>query len=163
MFIVLFVLWIILNGRITLEIAIFGAVICGALYLFLYKFMEYSPKRELVIVKCTGKILKYVVFLVVEVIKVALAVSKLVLEFDREPEPVLVRFQTGIRTQTGQTVLANSITLTPGTITADLEEGNYIVHSLDREYAVGIHESGFVEKLVELEAAAEGGGKGDVS
>lgn len=57
-------------------------------------------------------------------------------EFDREPEPVLVRFQTGIRTQTGQTVLANSITLTPGTITADLEEGNYIVHSLDREYAV---------------------------
>ena len=90
MFIVLFVLWIILNGRITLEIAIFGAVICGALYLFLYKFMEYSPKRELVIVKCTGKILKYVVFLVVEVIKAALAVSKLVLEFDREPEPVLV-------------------------------------------------------------------------
>ena len=60
-------------------------------------------------------------------------------------------------------MLANSITLTPGTITADLEEGNYIVHSLDREYAVGIHESGFVEKLVELEAAAEGGGKGDVS
>ena len=96
-------------------------------------------------------------------IKAALAVSKLVLEFDREPEPVLVRFKTGIRTQTGQTVLANSITLTPGTITADLEEGNYIVHSLDREYAVGIHESGFVEKLVELEAAAEGGGKGDVS
>ena len=161
MFIVLFVLWIILNGRITLEIAIFGAVICGALYLFLYKFMEYSPKRELVIVRCTGKILKYVVFLVVEVIKAALAVSKLVLEFDREPEPVLVRFKTGIRTQTGQTVLANS--MTPGTITADLEEGNYIVHSLDREYAVGIHESGFVEKLVELEAAAEGGGKGDVS
>lgn len=160
MFIVLFVLWLILNGRITLEIAIFGAVICGALYLFLYKFMEYSPKRELVIVRCTGKILKYVVFLVVEVIKAALAVSKLVLEFDREPEPVLVRFKTGIRTQT---VLANSITLTPGTITADLEEGNYIVHSLDREYAVGIHESGFVEKLVELEAAAEGGGKGDVS
>ena len=163
MFIVLFVLWLILNGRITLEIAIFGAVICGALYLFLYKFMEYSPKRELVIVRCTGKILKYVVFLVVEVIKAALAVSKLVLEFDREPEPVLVRFKTGIRTQTGQTVLANSITLTPGTITADLEEGNYIVHSLDLEYAVGIHESGFVEKLVELEAAAEGGGKGDVS
>ena len=112
MFIVLFVLWIILNGRITLEIAIFGAVICGALYLFLYKFMEYSPKRELVIVRCTGKILKYVVFLVVEVIKAALAVSKLVLEFDREPEPVLVRFKTGIRTQTGQTVLANSITQT---------------------------------------------------
>lgn len=140
MFIVLFVLWLILNGRITLEIAIFGAVICGALYLFLYKFMEYSPKRELVIVRCTGKILKYVVFLVVEVIKAALAVSKLVLEFDREPEPVLVRFKTGIRTQTGQTVLANSITLTPGTITADLEEGNYIVHSLDREYAVGIHD-----------------------
>ena len=55
MFIVLFVLWIILNGRITLEIAIFGAVICGALYLFLYKFMEYSPKRELVMGKCTGK------------------------------------------------------------------------------------------------------------
>ena len=90
MFFLLFVLWIILNGRITLEIAVFGAVICGALYLFLYKFMEYSPKRELVILKCTGGILKYAAFLVVEVIKAALAVSKLILQFDREPDPVLV-------------------------------------------------------------------------
>ena len=163
MFFLLFVLWIILNGRITLEIAVFGAVICGALYLFLYKFMEYSPKRELVILKCTGRILKYVVFLVVEVIKAALAVSKLILQFDREPDPVLVNFRPGLKTQTGQTLLANSITLTPGTITSDLEDGSYIVHSLDREYAVGIHESDFVEKIRELEILAEGKGEGDVS
>ena len=163
MFILLFVLWIILNGRITMEIVIFGAVICGALYLFLYKFMEYSPKRELVILKCTGRILKYVVFLVVEVIKAALAVSKLILQFDREPDPVLVTFRPGLKTQTGQTLLANSITLTPGTITSDLEDGSYIVHSLDREYAVGIHESDFVEKIRELEILAEGKGEGDVS
>ncbi|EGB90945.1 monovalent cation/proton antiporter, MnhE/PhaE family [Clostridium sp. D5] len=163
MFILLFVLWIILNGRITMEIVIFGAVICGALYLFLYKFMEYSPRRELKTAGCIWKIIKYMLFLVVEIMKANLAVSKLILEFDREPEPVLVKFRTNVKTQTGQTVLANSITLTPGTITTDLEEGSFIVHSLDREYAVGIHESGFVKKIRELEVMAEGEVKGDVS
>lgn len=163
MFVLLFILWIVLNGQITLEIAVFGAVICGALYLFLHKFMGYTWKRELIIAGCTGKILKYILFLVLEVIKAALAVSKLILAFDREPEPVLVRFRTGLKTQTGQTLLANSITLTPGTITTDLEDGDYIVHSLDRAYAAGIHESEFVGKIRELEELTEGRGGNHVS
>lgn len=155
MFILLFVLWIIFNGKVTLEITLFGLVICAALYLFLYKFMNYSVKRELLVIKCLGRFAKYVCYLVVEIIKANLAVAGLILKFDHEPEPVLVRFHTKLKTQTGQTILANSITLTPGTITANLEDGEYLVHSLDREYAVGIHESGFVGKISKMEELVE--------
>lgn len=163
MFILLFVLWIIFNGNVTWEITVFGLAICAALYLFLYKFMNYSIKRELMFARCLGKFIKYVVYLVIEIIKANLAVAGLILKFDHEPEPVLVKFRTKLKTQVGQTVLANSITLTPGTITAHLEDGEYLVHSLDREYAVGIHESGFVGKISEMEALVEREVTGNVS
>lgn len=155
MYLVLLLFWFVLNGKITLEITIFGIVICAVLYMFLYKFMDYRPKKELIILKNFWKILKYLVYLTVEIIKANLAVAKVILAFEEEPDPVLVKFRTKVKTKVGQTVVANSITLTPGTITVDLEDGNYLVHSLEREYAVGIHESGFVEKVSEMEKSLE--------
>lgn len=163
MFILLFVLWIILNGKITLEIVILGLIICAALYLFLYKFMDFRPQRELIIVKCMGKIIRYLIFLIVEIIKANLAVAGVILKFDHEPEPLLVKFRTKLKTQAGQVLLANSITLTPGTITAELNDGEYLVHSLDRVFASGIHESDFVGKISEMETMAEREVAGNVS
>ena len=48
-------------------------------------------------------------------------------------------------------VLANSITLTPGTITVTLEEDEYLVHCLDRELGEGIESCSFEKRLEELE------------
>ena len=49
-------------------------------------------------------------------------------------------------------VLANSITLTPGTITVSVENDSFCVHCLDRELAEGMEDSVFVELLLEMEA-----------
>ena len=53
---------------------------------------------------------------------------------------------------TGKSMLANSITLTPGTITVDLKDGEYLVHCYDKSMGDGIDESGFVTLLRKLEA-----------
>ncbi len=52
-------------------------------------------------------------------------------------KPALVRFKTDLKTKQARVVLANSITLTPGTITVTLEEDEYVVHCLDKELAEG--------------------------
>ena len=48
---------------------------------------------------------------------------------------------------------ANSITLTPGTITVSLTDNEYTVHCLDKELAEGISSSVFVKLLTKLEAS----------
>ena len=49
-------------------------------------------------------------------------------------------------------MLANSITLTPGTITVSVEGDKFLVHCLDKELAAGLEDSVFVELLEEMEA-----------
>ena len=66
-------------------------------------------------------------------------------------EPVLVRFKTDLKTKEAKVVLANSITLTPGTITVMLEDDEFVVHCLDKELAEGMNHSIFVELLGKLE------------
>ena len=66
---------------------------------------------------------------------------------------MVARFRPeGIDSDTGRVFLANCITLTPGTITGSLKDGEYLVHCLDREMAVGLEDSSFVKKIRRWEA-----------
>ena len=46
MLLLFFLAWVIFNGRLTLEIALFGVVIAGAMFAFVCKFMGYSLQKE---------------------------------------------------------------------------------------------------------------------
>ena len=151
MYFVLLLLWIIFNGKITIEILLMGLVISGAVYAFLCKFMDYSPARDMIVLQKSGYIIQYIGILIVEIVKSSISVSKLILSPKYEPEPVVIRFKTDLKSRTARVVLANSITLTPGTITASLEENEYIVHCLDKEFAEGIDDSIFVKLLKRME------------
>ncbi|MBQ8547563.1 MAG: Na+/H+ antiporter subunit E, partial [Lachnospiraceae bacterium] len=59
-----------------------------------------------------------------------------------------------LKTDLARTVLANSITLTPGTITVELTEDEFKVHCLDKEMAEGIEDSVFVRLLLKMERTA---------
>lgn len=155
MYIILFLFWVILNGKFNLEIALFGLVISAALYWFICKFMNYSMEWEMHVLKAFGGIVSYVFFLAVEIIKANLAVVHVILQFDSEPEPMMAEFTADLKNTTGRVLLANSITLTPGTITVELEDNSYLVHGLEPEYLEGIHESDFVRRIKKLEAKAE--------
>jgi multicomponent Na+:H+ antiporter subunit E len=62
-----------------------------------------------------------------------------------------VDFQADMKTSMGQALLANAITLTPGTITVSLENTEYVVHCLDESLAEGMDTSVFVEMLSDLD------------
>lgn len=150
-FLFLYILWFIWNGKLTLEIAVLGLIICGALYLFINRFLGYSMEMERKLLRRSGRVVRYLLFLLVEIIKSNLDVAKMILAFDTEPEPVLAKFTTDLQTETGQVILANSITLTPGTLTVDLHNGEYLVHCLDEGFAEGMEQSEFIERIRGLE------------
>ncbi len=139
------------NGKFTVEIGVMGVAICAALYLFISRFMGYSLRTEREALKCLGKAARYLLFLLAEIMKANLDVAKMILAYDIEPEPVLARFTTDLHTETGRVILANSITLTPGTLTVDLHNGEYLVHCLDEGYAEGMEQSEFIERIRGME------------
>ena len=69
-------------------------------------------------------------------------------------EPVIVKVHTNLKTETAKVILANSITLTPGTITVSLTGQELLVHCLDKSLAEGMEDSAFVKLLEEMEGVA---------
>lgn len=151
MFVIFFVLWVIFNASFTLEIAIFGVIISALLLLFCVKFADYSMHKEKRLYAGIFKIIKYVIKLVIEVIKSNFAVMHLIRTQKEEIKPMLVEFDLPLTEDTTQALMANTITLTPGTITVELENGRYLVHCLDEDFAEGIETSDFVELIKSME------------
>ena len=78
MYILFFLLWVLFNGQVTLEIVLFGIVIAGAVYAFCCKFLDYSPGKDWMILKKSGYILAYLGVLIWEIIKANAATLKLI-------------------------------------------------------------------------------------
>lgn len=151
MYVLIFLLWIVFNGNITLEILLFGLVLSAAVYAFTCKFLDWSLKKDLIWLKRSGLFLHYIVVLIMEIAKANFATIRITFLAKYVKEPVLVTFQTTIKGKFLRVLLANSITLTPGTITVSLEDDVYVVHCLDKDFAQGMENSIFVRLLEKME------------
>ncbi len=155
MYILFLFLWIILNGQVTSEIVVFGIVIAAVMYGFVCKFLDYSVETDILLFRKLPYILAYILILIWEIIKANVSAIRLALSYRNEVDPVIVKFKTDLKSNTSKVVLANSITLTPGTITMELEGDELVVHALDVELIEGIDESVFVHLLRKMEAMDE--------
>lgn len=153
MILIYFSLWVIFNGRVTLEIIIVGALISFLLDMFVKKILKINLTAATFFnsLKLFPDALFYVIVLIIEIIKANLSITKLVLAPQIEVEPCLVKFTTPLKTQAARVALANSITLTPGTITVSLEGNEFLVHALNKEIADGLENSLFERILKRME------------
>ncbi len=155
MYLLFFAIWVIMNGRITLEVVLFGLAIATLMFAFICKFMDYSIKKEVWLFKNFFLLLWYVIVLIVEILKANFAVVKMIFSVKYQIEPALVTFKSPLKTGFANFLLANSITLTPGTITVSSESGEFVVHCLDKDLAEGMDDSIFVHLLKKLERGAD--------
>jgi len=152
MFFVLYGLWLVLNGRITLEICLFGVALCALIYLFMCRFMDFSIKKDLRLMRNFGYAIAYFFVLLKEIFVSNFKVMAIVL-FKRIPiTPALTEVRVQLRSRITRTILANSITLTPGTITVKVEEDVFTVHCLSAELIEGIEDSHIVRLLRKMES-----------
>lgn len=151
MFVLFFVLWIIFNGRITREICLIGAVLSMGMYAFVCAFLGYSPRKDWQILKKAGVLLRYGAKLMRDIWMANFTVLRFILSPKYRVEPRLVTFRTRLKTDAMRAILANSITLTPGTITAGVEEDVFTVHCLDEDMVQGLKDSPMEKMLLEAE------------
>jgi len=151
MFLLFFLVWVIFNGRLTLEIALFGIAVSGAVFAFVCRFMDYSLKKELRFYSLVPAFAQYLYYLIKEIILANMTVSRMILTRRERMEPVIVHVHARLKSETARVILANSITLTPGTITVSLTEDNLLVHCLDKSLSEGMEDSIFVRLLQKME------------
>ena len=133
-FILLFAFWILLSGRFDTFHLSLGAIcsiliawVCYDLIFVNIKVGDYWLE--------VGRFLVYIPWLLYQVVKANIYVASLTLNPKPSIDPQIVRFKTKLETDISCVTLANSITLTPGTITMDIKEGEFYVHALDKKVA----------------------------
>ena len=152
MFVVLLILWLIFAGSLTVTNLALGAVVSALITLLCSKFMGYSTKKLLSRLKKAGSLGKYLLVLLREIVLANIGVLKVI--YRREPNHAnLVHFKTDVKSEALQVLVANSITLTPGTYTVRLEDGSYAVHALDAPFNEGMEDNVFFQMARRMEEA----------
>jgi multicomponent Na+:H+ antiporter subunit E len=134
-FLALFIFWLILSGHYEIKYLSFGLLSAG-LVTFLTNDLFYSlcnrtrDHAEPSIFSQLWRFLAYLPWLLTRIIKANFQVAYLALHPRMPIDPALLQFLTRLRGSLAQVIVANSITLTPGTTTVNLEEGKYIIHVL---------------------------------
>ena len=133
MIVLLYLFWVILNGKITVEILLTGLAAAGICFLLARLLFRYSLKKEIRVLKKSPYFVAFAAVLLLEILKANLAVMRLIPRGEKRLSPVLITFRTDLKIDFCRYLFANSITLTPGTITVEANGDVFTVHCLSRD------------------------------
>lgn len=146
-------LWLGLSGHYTPLVLSLGAVSILLSAILAYRLdildREGSPYGRLV------QLMAYWAWLLVEIFKANWVVIKACLRADLDINPALVKVKTTCESDLAKTVFANSITLTPGTVSVNVEGDKILVHALYEDQA---QPEAFVEMDRRSRLASDGRG-----
>jgi multicomponent Na+:H+ antiporter subunit E len=131
------VLWLLLSGFYTPLILSLGAVSI-ALTLFISTRMDLLDYEGLPFHIAFKTTMRYWPWLIWEIVLANIDVIKRILSPKLDISPTLFTAKTSQLTDLGVVIYANSITLTPGTVSVDINPGEIQVHALSQEGADGI-------------------------
>lgn len=152
---VLFAFWLLLSGKFEPKFLFYGvatsvvsAYVCMPLLLIPSKD---GKKKFYAFGVSLGKFALYWIWLMREVVNANLDVERAVVRPEMEINPMMVSFKMPYENPMAHATLANSITLTPGTITVDVsEDGVYLIHALTDGAREGLLSGGMQQKIAEL-------------
>lgn len=154
-FFVMLAFWVIMSGMFDLFHLSLGVICCLLVTYFSHGLLFYGEAGS------WGRgivgILLYLPWLFWEILLANLQVTYIVLHprMLDQLDPQLVRFKTQLKRPISKVTLAQSITLTPGTITVNIEDDEFLVYALTRGTAQSLPGSSMERRIA---AALEGGG-----
>ena len=129
----LFVFWILLSASFEWIHLGLGLIFSFAVAWLNSGHSPFVPKFRLWL-----RILLYLPWLFYKILQSSLHLSKLILHPELPISPQLISVETKLRHHAAVVLLGNSLTLTPGTITAEVDRNKLIVHSMDKNDDVAI-------------------------
>lgn len=129
-FTVLLGLWLLLVGNLQRAEVVAGIVVAALITwvagsrLTLFSGVKITPSALI-------SLGRYLGYFAVALVRANLDVARRVLSPALPIRPAVVRVRTGLRSSLGRLLLANSITLTPGTLSVDVQDDTILVHWID--------------------------------
>ena len=155
LFVALFAVWLLLSGHYTASLVTYGALSC-AVVVALVAHLGILDEEALPVHLGIRPFL-YWPWLMKEIVLSNLAVAKVILTPSLPIHPRILRVEASQKSHVGQVIYANSITLTPGTVTLDVREDRFFVHALTSESAEGLLSGEMDRRVALLEGAGDGG------
>ncbi len=141
--------WLLLSGYFQILLLSLGAV--SILFCVWIAMRMDLIDHEGVPLHITWAVLRYLPWLLWEIVKANLDVAKRVIDPSLPISPSLFNAPVSQKTDLGQTIYANSITLTPGTVSVDLDPGVILVHALHEGAADGVLEGEMDKRVTKVE------------
>ena len=144
---VLYILWMLLSGHTEPLLLWLGLASVSATVLIANRMDVIDHEGHPIHLSLKG--FTYLPWLIWEIAKANVDVAQVILRRDMPIEPTLLDIEGSQKSELGHVIYGNSITLTPGTVTVDLEGGKLQVHALTRLAADGLL-SGEMDRRVTL-------------
>jgi multicomponent Na+:H+ antiporter subunit E len=148
---VLFVFWLVLSGYFEPFLVTAGAASSIAVVWLAHRMAVIDHEGHPI--HLGWRALIYWPWLLKEIVKSALEVSKIILSPRLPISPTFVRVKPTQRTSVGLAIYANSITLTPGTVSVEVAEAEFLVHALTKEGAASLMEGDMDRRVSRFEGA----------
>lgn len=126
---ILFALWLLMSGIYEPMVIGFG-VVSVLLVMIIINRMDAVDGDQIDLRLKPVAFIGYILWLLVEIAKANWAVTKIILSPKMPIRQHMFTVRYTQKTDLGQVVFANSITLTPGTISVETEPGNFLVHAV---------------------------------
>ena len=147
LFIVLFGFWLLMSGYYTPLILSLGVISCLlCVYLTVKgKFLD----NETLPIYFFPRLIQYTLWLIKEILKSNIQTAKVIIMKSEEPE--LFSVKATQKTNEGKVTYANSITLTPGTVTTQIKNDIFEVHALTKDFGDDVRSSEMDKMVTWLE------------
>ena len=147
LFLSLFGFWLLMSGHYTVLITSLGIVSCLlCVYLTIKgKFLD----NETIPIYFFPRLIQYTLWLIKEILKSNIATAKVIIMKSEEPE--LFSVKATQKTNEGKVTYANSITLTPGTVTTQIKNDIFEVHALTKDFGDDVRSSEMDKMVTWLE------------
>ncbi len=149
----LFGMWLILSGYFDLfhvSLGVFSVLVVNVLNYKINRIQFYTydiPEWERI---RYGKFVLYLLWLLWQIVVASLQVAYVVLHPRLPINPAIVKFKVNLPNEGAKVILGNSITLTPGTVTVEIDNDQFTVHALLDESFAGIVDGEMPSKVRQL-------------
>lgn len=154
-FVLLLFLWIVMSGIFTVKFIAFGCISAFLISIFVVRSLRIgglkSDKTYFILHANYLKLVSYFLWLIKEIVKNAIAVAGIAISSKNKINPSVIWFKADYDNPAARAILANSITLTPGTVTIDIyDDGIFSVHALNDDFAEGLLEGDMQKRIAKL-------------
>lgn len=152
LFVCLYSVWLLLSGHYNATLMTYGVLSCAGVVALVAHLGILDG--EALPVHLGIRPLFYAPWLLKEIVLSNLSVARVILDPRLPIHPRILKIDAGQKTKVGQVIYANSITLTPGTVTLDVRNGQFLVHALTTDSAEGLLSGEMDRRVTHLEAVA---------